>query len=71
MPRAFAGWPAILVGHNHPSKDPTPSPEDAAVTKEIVEAGRLLDVETVDHIVIGGNRWVSLRERGLGDWGNP
>lgn len=57
---------AIVVAHNHPSGDPTPSPEDVAVTKEIVQAGKLLDIEVIDHLVIGANRWVSLKERGLG-----
>ncbi len=57
---------AVLIVHNHPSGDPTPSPEDVAVTKEIVAAGRLLSVEVLDHLVIGRQRYVSLRERGLG-----
>lgn len=57
---------SLIVVHNHPSGDPTPSPEDVAVTKTIVEAGRLLDVEVLDHLVIGGQRYVSLKERGLG-----
>ncbi len=57
---------AILVAHNHPSGDPTPSPEDVAVTRAMVEAGRLLDIELLDHIVIGKNRFVSLKARGLG-----
>jgi len=58
---------AIIVVHNHPSGDPTPSPDDVAVTRAIVQAGKLLDIETLDHLVIGhGGRWVSLKERGLG-----
>jgi DNA repair protein RadC len=57
---------ALIVVHNHPSSDPTPSPEDVLVTREIVSAGKLLDVEVLDHLVIGQGRWVSLRERGLG-----
>lgn len=57
---------AIAVVHNHPSGEPTPSPEDAAVTRELVRAGQLLDIEVLDHIVIGDQRWVSLKERGLG-----
>lgn len=57
---------AIVVAHNHPSNDPSPSPEDVAVTKAIVEAGKLLDVNVLDHLVIGNPRWVSLKERGLG-----
>lgn len=57
---------AIVVVHNHPSGDPTPSPDDVAVTRAIAQAGKLLDVEVLDHIVIGQGRWVSLKERGLG-----
>ncbi len=57
---------AILVAHNHPSGDPSPSPEDVAVTRQMVEAGRLLDIDVLDHIVIGRGRFVSLKERGLG-----
>ena len=57
---------AIIVAHNHPSGEPQPSPEDVMVTREIVQAGKLLDVECLDHLVIGQGRWVSLRERGLG-----
>ena len=57
---------ALVVAHNHPSGDPTPSPDDVAVTRAIVQAGKLLDVEVLDHIVIGQSRFVSLKERGLG-----
>lgn len=58
--------PALIVVHNHPSGDPTPSPEDVRVTEQLVAAGKLLDIEVVDHLVIGEQRYVSLRERGLG-----
>ena len=47
-------------------QDPTPSPDDVAVTRAIVQAGKLLDISLLDHLVIGGSRWVSLKERGLG-----
>ncbi|MBA3947719.1 MAG: DNA repair protein RadC [Herpetosiphonaceae bacterium] len=57
---------ALIVVHNHPSGDPTPSPEDVQVTRQLVEAGTLLDVQVLDHLVIGQGRWVSLKERGLG-----
>jgi DNA repair protein RadC len=60
------GAPAILVVHNHPSGDPTPSPDDTAVTRALVQAGKLLDVEVLDHLVIGRGRYVSMKERGLG-----
>ncbi len=57
---------ALIVVHNHPSGDPTPSPDDVAVTRAIVQAGKLLDVDVLDHMVIGQGKWVSLKERGLG-----
>ncbi len=57
---------AIIVAHNHPSGDPTPSPEDVAVTKSIVEAGRLLDIDVLDHLVVGQGRYVSMKAKGLG-----
>jgi DNA repair protein RadC len=57
---------ALIVAHNHPSGDPSPSPEDVAVTRALVEAGKLLDIEVLDHLVIGHHRFVSLKERGLG-----
>ena len=58
---------AIAIAHNHPSKDPTPSPDDVALTRGIVQAGKLLDINVLDHLIIAtpGN-WVSLRTRGLG-----
>jgi len=57
---------AFIVVHNHPSGDPSPSPEDVRVTRQIVEAGKLLDIDVLDHIIIGRQRYVSLKERGLG-----
>ena len=57
---------AVIVVHNHPSGDPTPSPEDVHVTRQIVEAGKLLNIDVLDHVVICQARWVSLKERGLG-----
>ncbi len=59
--------PSIIVVHNHPSGDPTPSAEDVSVTRDLINAGKLLDIELLDHLVIGqGGRFVSLKERGLG-----
>ncbi|HEX2916104.1 MAG TPA: DNA repair protein RadC [Chloroflexia bacterium] len=55
----------IIIAHNHPSGDPTPSPEDVRVTEELIKAGKLLDIELLDHLVIGHQRFVSLRERRL------
>lgn len=57
---------AVIVVHNHPSGEPTPSVEDIEITRQLVSAGRLLDIEVVDHLIIGNGRYVSLRERGLG-----
>jgi DNA repair protein RadC len=62
---------AIVLTHNHPSGDPTPSSEDVLITRRVVEAGKLLDIEVLDHIIIGQPSagtagWVSLRERRLG-----
>jgi len=57
---------AIIVAHNHPSGDPSPSPEDVAVTRQIVSAGKLLDIDVLDHLIISHSRFVSLKERGLG-----
>jgi len=57
---------AVIIAHNHPSGDPTPSPEDVAVTRAIVEAGRLLDIEVLDHLVIGKNCHISLKTKGVG-----
>ncbi|HEV8252704.1 MAG TPA: DNA repair protein RadC [Candidatus Limnocylindria bacterium] len=56
---------AIVVAHNHPSGDPAPSAEDLRITRELAEAGRLLDIELLDHLVIGHGRWVSLRSLGV------
>jgi DNA repair protein RadC len=57
---------SIIICHNHPSSDPSPSPEDVAVTRMAVKAGKLLDIELLDHLIIGQGRFVSLKERGLG-----
>ena len=57
---------AIIAVHNHPSGDPTPSPEDVAITRQLRDAGELLGIELLDHIVLARQRHVSLKERGLG-----
>ena len=56
----------LIVIHNHPSGDPTPSPDDIAITRAILQAGELLDVKLLDHIIVGSGRFISLKERGLG-----
>jgi len=58
--------PQIICVHNHPSGDPSPSPDDITVTRAIVQAGKLLDITVLDHLVIGKARFISLKERGLG-----
>jgi DNA repair protein RadC len=58
--------PALILAHNHPSGDPSPSPDDVAVTRSAFQAGKLLDIDVLDHLVIGRGRYVSLKERGLG-----
>lgn len=56
---------SIIVAHNHPSGDPTPSREDIEVTKRLAEAGKLIGIDCLDHLVIGDeNRFVSLKEKG-------
>jgi DNA repair protein RadC len=55
----------LIVVHNHPSGDPTPSADDRAVTRQLVEAGRILDMPVYDHVIVGGDRYVSLAEAGL------
>ena len=55
----------IILLHNHPSGDPSPSREDIAVTGRLVKAGKILDIPVLDHIILGNNRFVSLKERGL------
>ena len=57
--------PSIIISHNHPSRNPDPSPEDVAITRKLKQAAELLDIELLDHVVIGGKRFVSLKERGL------
>lgn len=56
---------AIILVHNHPSGDPSPTPEDVEITRALLAAGRLLDIALLDHIIIGHQTWVSLKERGL------
>jgi DNA repair protein RadC len=55
----------VIVVHNHPSGDPTPSADDRAATRQLVEAGRILDLPVYDHVVVGAGRYVSFAEAGL------
>lgn len=56
---------SVIVAHNHPSGDPSPSKEDVDVSKRLVQAGLMIGIEVLDHVVIGDGRWVSMKERGL------
>ena len=58
--------PAIIVVHNHPSGDPTASPDDVAITRSLVKAGKLFDIEVLDHLIIGKGNFTSLKEKRLG-----
>ena len=61
--RVARNCPSILIFHNHPSGSPDPSQEDIAVTKALVEAGKLFEIELIDHIIIGDQKFVSLKEK--------
>jgi DNA repair protein RadC len=58
--------PAIIVAHNHPSGNPSPSPEDIEITRTLVAAGKLLDISLIDHLIIGQQEWRSLKQMGFG-----
>jgi DNA repair protein RadC len=58
--------PSIILSHCHPSGAIVPSPEDVRLTESAYEAGQLLDIKVLDHILVGNNQWLSLKERGLG-----
>ena len=64
-PAVIEAVPSIIVAHNHPSADPSPSPEDVLITRKLKQAAELLDIELLDHIVIGGKKFVSLKKQGL------
>ena len=55
---------SILCFHNHPSGDPTPSPEDISITERLMESGKILGIDVLDHLTIGDKRFISLREKG-------
>jgi DNA repair protein RadC len=65
-PAVEAPAAAVIVAHNHPSGDPSPSAEDVNVTRQLVQAGKLLDIELLDHLIIAAQGYTSLKERGLG-----
>ncbi|MNI93032.1 hypothetical protein D3C73_1509200 [compost metagenome] len=55
---------AIICAHNHPSGDPTPSPEDIALTSRLIQAGEIVGIDVLDHLIIGDSRFISLKEKG-------
>jgi DNA repair protein RadC len=55
----------LILAHNHPSGDATPSPDDLHLTAEAIAAGKLLDIDVLDHLVVAKDNWVSLRDRGV------
>jgi DNA repair protein RadC len=57
------GGDRCYVAHNHPSGDPTPSPDDLEMTANLIQAGKTLQIPVLDHIVVGGDRWTSIREQ--------
>lgn len=65
-PAVEAPAAAVIVVHNHPSGDPSPSPEDINITRQLVQAGKLLDIELLDHLIIAAHGYTSLKEKGLG-----
>jgi len=68
-PAILCNAASLVVGHNHPSGDPSPSVEDTRITKRLHEAGEIIGIDLLDHIVVGDGteplRWVSLKERGV------
>ncbi len=64
-PAVEYGAAAMILAHNHPSGDPEPSDEDIRITKQLTEAGKLMEIEVLDHLIIGEEKFTSLKERGL------
>ena len=62
------GAAAVIFAHNHPSSDVEPSPEDLLLTMQLIAAGKVLDIDTLDHLILGDGRYISLRQRGIGGW---
>lgn len=63
----LGAW-GVILAHNHPSGDPHPSREDRVATRRLIEAGDLLGIHVLDHVIVGERRFVSLRDEGLVDW---
>lgn len=60
----LANSAVCVISHNHPSGDPTPSPEDIDVTERLVEAGKIIGIDVLDHIILGTNKFLSMKEKG-------
>jgi DNA repair protein RadC len=56
---------SIILAHNHPSGDPTPSQEDISITRRLIEAAKIIGIELLDHVIIGDSTYCSLKEKGL------
>lgn len=67
-PAVVEAVPNVIVVHNHPSGNPEPSPNDVTVTRKLVQAAKLLDIEVLDHVVIAHGGFASLKDRGLFPW---
>lgn len=67
-PAVRHGAIALIAAHNHPSGDPTPSPEDCSSNEQLLAGAKLLQIDLLDHIILGANDYVSLKERRLGGW---
>lgn len=70
-PAIVAGAASVVVTHNHPSGDVTPSSEDIRITKQLIEAGRIIDIKVIDHVIVSTGRdrkYLSMRESGLCDF---
>ena len=63
-PAVEYGAAEVILAHNHPSGDPEPSADDIKITQQLVEAGKLIEIEVLDHLIIGDEKFVSLKERG-------
>jgi DNA repair protein RadC len=63
-PAILSNSASIIVAHNHPSNDPTPSREDIEVTKRLAEAGKIIGIDVLDHLVVCSDRFISLKEKG-------
>ena len=65
MPAVESGAKSVILVHNHPSGNPAPSADDIKVTKRIIDSGSLLGIEMLDHIIIGGNDYLSMKDKGM------